>query len=69
MILEKEINWDGYTKVFIRCIEKDGSYFCNLSNDDGSKVDTNISFPSNTTIFTLTEEEIASLDVSTCFVV
>ena len=67
MTLEKQIDWDGYTIVYIRCVERDGSFLCNLYNPDTGKSDTNISFPSTTTIFTLTQEEYDSLDKSCSF--
>ena len=66
-MLEKEINWDGYTLAMIRLIGKDGSFLCDLCNKDTDKCDRNISFPHYTTIFELTEEEFNSLEVSQDF--
>lgn len=43
-MLEKEINWDGYTLAMIKCIEKDGSFLCDLCNKD-TEGDIDISFP------------------------
>ena len=66
-MLEKEINWDGYTLVTIKSIEKDGSFLCDLCNKDTGKCDRNISFPHYTDIFELTEEEFNTLEVSKNF--
>ena len=43
MIIEKSINWDGYTKAEIKKVYPDMIYLCDLSNEDG-KSDVNISF-------------------------
>ena len=66
-MIEKEINWDGYTLAMVRCIEKDGSFLCDLCNKDTGKCDINISFPHYTDIFDLTEEEFNSLEVDQDF--
>lgn len=60
-MIEKAINWDGYTKAIVKAVYSDGTYLCDLEGE--GKADTNISFePFEFLPFDpLTDEEILSL--------
>lgn len=61
-MIEKEINWDGYTKAIVKAVYSDGTCLCDLEGE--GKSDTNISFePFEFLPFEpLTDEEILSLN-------
>jgi len=60
-MIEKIINWDGYTKAYVKAVYPDGTYLCDLEGEGIS--DTNISFePFEFVPFEpLTDEETLSL--------
>jgi len=71
MKIKKTISFDGYTKADVIKVSEDGSVLCNIFEVTGSdengdiirKSDTNISFPDGAWPFSLTQEEIGSLNL------
>ena len=59
MVMRKTIDFPPYTEAVVKGILPDGSILCDVYGEEFS--DTNISFPSDSDILTLTEDERSEL--------